>query len=93
MKKLKLNNWFEIDEQQYVMYILSGYDIAVSDEHIIWRLNGNPHREDGPAVIHSDGTQEWWLNGHLHREDGPAVIHSDGTQEWCLNGKLRMVKN
>lgn len=22
------------------------------------------HREDGPAIIHSDGKYEWYLNGH-----------------------------
>ena len=21
------------------------------------------HREDGPAVVHADGTKEWWLEG------------------------------
>ena len=24
--------------------------------------DGKRHREDGPAVILSDGTEEWWLN-------------------------------
>jgi hypothetical protein len=51
-----------------------------------WWLNGNLHREDGPAIIFPDGTQSWWLSGNLHREDGPAVIHSDGTKVWFLNG-------
>ena len=53
-----------------------------------WYLNGQLHREDGPAVIYADGTQYWWLNGQLHREDGPAIIYADGTQEWCLNDQL-----
>ncbi len=52
-----------------------------------WFLNGNLHREDGPAVIWATGTQEWWLNGKRHREDGPAYIGANGTQEWFLNGK------
>jgi hypothetical protein len=25
--------------------------------------NGGFHREDGPAVSHSDGTKDWYLNG------------------------------
>lgn len=28
-----------------------------------WFLNGKLHREDGPAIIWSDGLHEWWLNG------------------------------
>ena len=51
-----------------------------------WFLNGNRHREDGPAVIYPDGTQSWWVNNKLHREDGPAVIYPDGTKEWHVNG-------
>jgi len=31
------------------------------------------HREDGPAIEHSDGCKWWYLNGKRHREDGPAV--------------------
>ena len=27
-----------------------------------WRLNGKPHRTDGPAVEYSNGRKEWWLN-------------------------------
>ena len=32
-------------------------------------IDGERHREDGPAVIWADGDKEWWLNGRLHRED------------------------
>ena len=54
-----------------------------------WRLlNGKLHREDGPAITCSDGTQFWYLNGKAHREDGPAYSHPNGTQIWHLNGKL-----
>jgi hypothetical protein len=28
-----------------------------------WRLNGQYHREDGPAIEWADGSKEWWLNG------------------------------
>ena len=51
-----------------------------------WFLNGELHREDGPAEIYPDGTQVWYLNGEIHREDGPALIHPDGSQFWYLNG-------
>ncbi len=53
-----------------------------------WYLNGNLHREDGPAIIWADGTQKWYLNGNLHREDGPAFIWANGYQMWYLNDNL-----
>ena len=28
-----------------------------------WRLNGEFHREDGPAVERADGNKLWYLNG------------------------------
>jgi hypothetical protein len=52
-----------------------------------WYLNGELHREDGPAIIRPDGTQRWYLNGKCHREDGPAIIRQNGTKEWYINGK------
>jgi hypothetical protein len=52
-----------------------------------WCLNGKFHREDGPAVIWSNGNQYWYLNGKCHRENGPAIIYPNGTQSWYLNGK------
>ena len=56
-----------------------------------WYLNGEPHREDGPAVERPDGTREWYLNGKRHREDGPAVEEANGTREWYWRGeKLRV---
>ena len=39
----------------------------------IWYLDGQYHREDGPAVEMVDGTNKWFLDGKLHREDGPAI--------------------
>ncbi len=46
------------------------------------------HREDGPAVIYTDGSQRWYKNGKIHREDGPAKIYSNGAQVWYKNGEL-----
>lgn len=45
------------------------------------------HREDGPAIIYSDGMQCWYYNGQKHRENGPAVIHPDEVKSWWLHGK------
>jgi hypothetical protein len=52
-----------------------------------WYLNGNLHREDGPAVEYADGMRCWYLNGELHREDGPAIEEADDCREWYLNDK------
>ena len=50
-------------------------------------VDGTRHREDGPAVILVDGTEEWYAHGQLHRgDDLPAVSKSDGTKQWYLNG-------
>ena len=52
-----------------------------------WYLNGQRHREDGPAVEYANGDKYWYLNGKLHREDGPAIEYADGEKEWLLNDK------
>ena len=49
--------------------------------------NGKLHRDDGPALINSDGDKEWYYHGKRHRENGPALIHPDGTQRWFLYDK------
>ena len=52
-----------------------------------WRLNGELHRVDGPAIEYADGDKSWYLNGKRHREDGPAIEYSYGTKVWYLNDK------
>ena len=66
-------------------------------EHEKYCLNGNLHREDGPAYInyYENGKVElerYCLNDKLHREDGPAIIkyYESGEveyEEYWLNGK------
>ena len=50
-----------------------------------WTLNGEYHREDGPAIEYPNGEKHWYLNGKLHREDGPAVELPSGTKRWFFN--------
>lgn len=45
------------------------------------------HRDDGPAIVGSNGHKEWWQMGDLHRVGGPAVEHSNGSKEWWCNNK------
>jgi len=53
----------------------------------IWILNGEYHREDGPAIEYTDGTKCWYIHGEYHREDGPALEYPDGRKYWFFNGK------
>jgi hypothetical protein len=57
-----------------------------SDGDTVWQLDGEYHREDGPAVIWQGGSKEWCLHGALHRTDGPAGEYADGELCWCLYG-------
>ena len=43
---------------------------------------GQPHREDGPAWIRSDGTQYWFNHGRYHFAHGPADLYADGRLRW-----------
>jgi len=56
--------------------------------HKEWRLNGELHREDGPAVEHANGGKAWYLKDGLHREDGPAVEYANGGKRWYLKDEL-----
>jgi hypothetical protein len=73
MKITKLPNGGELQED--------------SDGNKEWYLNGNLHREDGPAVENDDGSKWWYLNGKLHREDGPASEGVNGDKYWYINDK------
>ena len=49
-----------------------------------WKLaDGKYHREDGPALEHSNGTKLWYKHGKLHRDGGPAVEYAEG---WWVDG-------
>ena len=64
------------------------YTVKVYDEgYKAWYLNGERHREDGPASELASGSKAWYLNGKKHREDGPAIELADGHKAWYLKGK------
>ena len=52
-----------------------------------WYINGQFHREDGPAVEYSNGGKYWYQHGLRHRDSGPAIERSDGSKEWFDEGK------
>ena len=66
MKTVKLCDWFEINEQEYIWYRLQGYEIEfVEDSYearIRWKYDGKVHRTDGPAITYCDGDRRWFLN-------------------------------
>ena len=43
-----------------------------------WRLNGNHHRVDGPAIEDADGNNEWWLNS---KHCKPIEVFKAATRE------------
>jgi hypothetical protein len=57
----------------------------------VWLLNGELHREDGPAIERINGSKAWYVNGKLHREDGPANETVKGYKEWAINGQIHRV--
>ena len=50
-------------EEAYEELIFEPDFVIDEDENEWWYLNGEHHREDGPAVERADGDKEWWLNG------------------------------
>ncbi|RTK96151.1 MAG: hypothetical protein EKK64_04940 [Neisseriaceae bacterium] len=54
----------------------------------VWYVNGKRHRRnDLPAVVKNDGSQEWYYTGKRHRENGPAVIiPKNGIIEYWYDG-------
>ena len=45
------------------------------------------HREDGPAIICTNGDQMFYNFGKKHRENGPAAEWANGNKTWYINGK------
>ena len=72
-----------------------GSGVAWPCGRIEWKVDGQYHREDGPAVeFLSSNTRYWYQYGENHRLDGPAVEYDfDGREfgdhcSWILHGKF-----
>ena len=49
-----------------------------------WK-NGSEHREDGPAMIFSNGDCWWKINGYWQRYGGlPPIVNADGTVKYWI---------
>ena len=67
---------------------MTEYKVKVYDDRTEWyNLEGNYHRENGPAFEYTNGNKYWYMNGKLHRIDGPAVEYANGYKSWYINGK------
>ena len=53
---------------------------VLADGKRVWHLNGQLHREDGPAVEWPDGMCEWWLNGERQPDPPPPVMAQPGVR-------------
>ena len=63
------------------------YTVQVDKDSTTWRLNGQRHRVDGPAIEYTNSHKSWYQNGQRHRVDGPAIEYADGDKMWYLNGQ------
>ncbi len=51
-----------------------------------WFVNGIRHREDGPAVIFSNGSKYWWLNGWSYfQEEWFNVLTPEQKEKFIWN--------
>lgn len=83
-------------------YELCFRTIERGGRRICYKLDGQAHRTDGPAMIWKDGTEFWYKNGKKHRTsvngihvcDGPAVtyrnnykVYYEGDNKYKLDNK------
>lgn len=61
---------------------------TIFDDREEWRLHGQLHREDGPAVVRNNGDKLWYRHGKLHREDGPAEDCLPDCRAWWRDGVM-----
>lgn len=81
--KLQKNNETRFYENE------SSFCVTESDGTKKWYSKKRKlHRENGPALKYTDGSEEWFMHGKHHRKNGPAVKEADGTEYWFFNGQL-----
>jgi hypothetical protein len=65
------------------------YKVTVTEEATKWyNENYRLHREDGPAIEHSNGDKSYYINGELHRENGAALEWADGDKAYYINDQF-----
>ena len=73
--KMEINMNYEINEE--------------GDKY--WCKEGQPHREDGPAIEDASGNKFWYKEGKPHRIDGPACEFINGYKSWYVEGKYHRI--
>ena len=63
-------------------------EVIVLKNYVKYKVRGKLHREDGPAIEHTDGSKEWYRFWKFHRIDGPAREVANGNKEWWIFGEL-----
>ena len=88
-------NYFDFEGRNGLDYIHNEladgiyiYEWDINYYQIEYFKDGLFHRDDGPAVVESNGSQAWYQYGEYHRNDGPAIIYPNGFQAWYQHGKI-----
>ena len=74
------------------------YQVTVNECNTLWKLNGQFHREDGPAVEYASGSKEWYINDDLLTEDefnqhtNPVVEMTIAEIEQLIGKRIKIVK-
>ncbi len=64
------------------------YKVKVHSDRTEWyNMEGQLHREDGPAIEYANGDKYYYINDKLHREDGPAIEWANGDKYYLINDK------
>ena len=86
IKKENITTWYK----NKLIHRDDGPDIEYLNGSKEYWVNGNLHRENGPAII-TDRYMAWYRNGQLHRENGPAVEFGFKYKQWFINGKSHRI--
>ena len=90
-KSINTIEWTYFDKTKLVVRKQGQPNVEYNENSTIkcqWYVNGKLHREEGPAMLLYDNSEEWYIDGLLHRENGPAINHANGHHEWYLHGNL-----
>jgi len=57
--RMPIMDYMSAEENKYTGSFITGGGIKV------WLVNGERHREDGPAILFPDGDEWWYLHGRM----------------------------
>lgn len=65
-------------------------EIIVKNGTTLYYVDGQLHRDYGPAVCTATGQEYWYQHGKLDRADGPAIV-GHTYQAWFRNGEYHRI--